>query len=107
MSEKSTMTFLEELQKRGARFAPLDPRNPLSRNHLTLVEVNLAQEEAQELKGILFNEQTKKLASQTCECGNGKIIMSKNGRNGLHRLRYSCLCDGPIDPSEWGPIDQS
>ena len=98
------MNFVQELLERGARFAKRNPSRPFSQDHPTLAEVNLSSDEAQELRGLLYKRQTEDLALRVCSCRHGRIVKKKIATNGFRALRYSCICDGPIELSEWIPI---
>lgn len=98
------MYFVQKLLKRKVRFAKQNPTRPFSQDHPTLVEVLLSEEEAQELKNLLHERLTEDLVSRVCNCGHGRIVQKKTAINGFRALRYSCICDGLIELSEWIPI---
>lgn len=104
------MDIVQELFNRRATFASLNPRNPLSGDHPTMVVVTLSHEEAEELRKISFERQTQELSERRCDsCSIGLIVKQKRSVNGRYALRYSCTCDGdpPINQEDWVPIAES
>jgi DNA-directed RNA polymerase subunit RPC12/RpoP len=103
------LNLIQELIRRGARFAKAEPSKPFSRNHPTIVELHLSHDEANELRRILSERETKELSERRCNsCSTGLIVKEKVPRNGYQAIRYSCTCDesDPINPSDWVPIGE-